>query len=134
MAEILPSSARGQLYPFAVAFSWVCNFAFAHSFNYIPEYIAFAICRPQARKHPFVKSYRLRCENCWLWTGPRNQVLASLYRLRFHTMVRNWDCNFSWHWSLQNFEVQQKCNNTFYNRLKIVQKSVQIRGHSIMLD
>jgi len=43
MAEILPSSARGQLYPFAVAFSWVCNFAFAHSFNYIPEYIAFAI-------------------------------------------------------------------------------------------
>ena len=38
MAEILPTSARGKLYPFAVAFTWICNFCFALSFGYIQEY------------------------------------------------------------------------------------------------
>lgn len=33
MAEMLPCSARGKLYPFAVAFSWICNFCFALSFR-----------------------------------------------------------------------------------------------------
>ena len=28
MAELLPTAARGNIYPFAVAFSWVCNFGF----------------------------------------------------------------------------------------------------------
>jgi SP family facilitated glucose transporter-like MFS transporter 8 len=35
MAELLPAHVRGGIYPFAVAFSWVCNFAFALSFGYI---------------------------------------------------------------------------------------------------
>jgi len=39
MAEILPSSARGRIYPAAVGFSWICNFGFAHSFGYIQTYL-----------------------------------------------------------------------------------------------
>jgi len=41
MAEILPSSARGQIYPFAVAFTWICNFFFTHIFAYIKEFYSF---------------------------------------------------------------------------------------------
>lgn len=35
MAEMLPKRVRGNLYPFTVAFSWICNFGFAKSFVYI---------------------------------------------------------------------------------------------------
>ena len=34
-AELLPASARGKIYPFIVAFSWVCNFVFGYSFTHI---------------------------------------------------------------------------------------------------
>lgn len=39
MAEILPAKVRGHLYPFTVAFTWVCNFGFAKSFVYIQRSI-----------------------------------------------------------------------------------------------
>jgi len=39
MAEILPSAARGRVYPAAVGFSWICNFCFAHSFGYLQTYL-----------------------------------------------------------------------------------------------
>jgi len=39
MAEILPTKVRGHLYPFTVAFTWVCNFGFAKSFIYIQKSI-----------------------------------------------------------------------------------------------
>jgi len=41
MAEVLPSAARGRIYPFAVAFTWVCNFLFALGFGYVEESYAF---------------------------------------------------------------------------------------------
>ena len=39
MAEILPARVRGHLYPFTVAFTWVCNFGFSKSFMYIQRSI-----------------------------------------------------------------------------------------------
>jgi len=39
MAEILPAKVRGHLYPFTVAFTWLCNFGFAKSFVYIQRSI-----------------------------------------------------------------------------------------------
>ena len=37
MAELLPAHVRSQVYPFAVAFAWICNFVFALSFGYIQK-------------------------------------------------------------------------------------------------
>ena len=37
MAELLPTHVRGRVYPFAVAFAWICNFVFALSFGYIQK-------------------------------------------------------------------------------------------------
>ena len=38
-AELLPSSARGKIYPFIVAFSWICNFCFGYSFTHIQDWL-----------------------------------------------------------------------------------------------
>jgi len=39
MAEIMPAKVRGQLYPFTVAFTWLCNFGFNKTFPYIKDFV-----------------------------------------------------------------------------------------------
>ena len=38
-AELLPASVRGRIYPFIVAFSWICNFGFGYSFTHIQDWL-----------------------------------------------------------------------------------------------